>query len=506
MSHQPVKFALTAVICLALGCGGPRERANELVTSIVRADAGHEVDDAVDGGLGLGDARGGRDEGADGSHDLTPEPQPVAAPDTAADTVADAGAMIGTMPDASPESGPGPVADTSAPEHPIDVNGSVDSISPSETSPEAPSEPLGPATWRLALGGRHSCLLRDGVVQCWGFNQSGQLGNGGTADSSLRVTVSGLTGVKAIAAGGLHTCAILASGAVACWGSNAKGQLGNGTNKDSAVPVMVPGLSDVRALTASTSHTCAAHGGGSIACWGGDGNFPLGDGVTFHSAVPVAVKDPGGGNRTFQVDGYGLTAGELHTCALVKPGLMRPGSLWCWGASSYGQVGNGGGGNILEPVQVGIFDAESVGCGGRYTCVTLTDGTARCWGRNVQGALGNGKNLSSTVPVEVVNLAGATMVRGGLAHTCALTKTGQASCWGANDLGQLGDGSSADSSNVPVNVAGITTAIELATGDNHTCAVLTDSSVACWGNNSAGQLGGGIVGQNARIPVKVLGI
>jgi alpha-tubulin suppressor-like RCC1 family protein len=85
-------------------------------------------------------------------------------------------------------------------------------------------------------------MLSGGTVQCWGDNKAGQLGNGTTTDSSVPVTVSGITNATAVAAGGLYACAMLSGSTVQCWGDNKAGQLGNGTTTDSSIPVSVTGF------------------------------------------------------------------------------------------------------------------------------------------------------------------------------------------------------------------------------------------------------------------------
>ena len=95
----------------------------------------------------------------------------------------------------------------------------------------------------IAAGSAHTCaLLSDTTVKCWGFNSSGELGDGSTTNASTPVVVQNavtgavLSGVTAIAGGADDTCILLSGGAVQCWGFNGNGSLGNGTMTDSRIP------------------------------------------------------------------------------------------------------------------------------------------------------------------------------------------------------------------------------------------------------------------------------
>ena len=141
----------------------------------------------------------------------------------------------------------------------------------------------------ISAGPSDTCsLLGDGTVQCWGWNTYGQLGNGTTlTNSSVPVTVSGITNAVAVSTGNTHTCAVLSSGSIQCWGNNPFGQLGNGTTTDSSVPVTVSGITNAVAVTTGEANTCALLSGGSVQCWGGG---ELGNGTTTNSSVPVTVS------------------------------------------------------------------------------------------------------------------------------------------------------------------------------------------------------------------------
>jgi alpha-tubulin suppressor-like RCC1 family protein len=145
----------------------------------------------------------------------------------------------------------------------------------------------------------------------------------------------------------------------------------------------------------------------------------------------------------------------------------------------------------------GALTPTAVAGGGFHACMRLPDGTVQCWGENNYGQLGNGDgNLTnSSVPVAVRNLNTATRVVTGDGHTCALVgDNGAVQCWGLGDSGQRGDGSFNTISTVPGPVVGITGAVGVATRGYHSCALLGDGTVWCWGRNSDGQLGNGTAG------------
>jgi len=184
----------------------------------------------------------------------------------------------------------------------------------------------------IAAGGTHTCaLLTTGGVKCWGNNSNGRLGDGTTTWSNFPVDVSGLSsGVSAISAGGQHTCALLTTGGVKCWGFNSSGQLGDGTITNSSTPVNVSGLSSgVTAISTGWSSSCALLSTGAVKCWGGNGSGQLGDGTKTNSSTPLDVLTLSSGVSA-------ISAGYGDTCALLGGGVVK-----CWGANYVGQLGDG---------------------------------------------------------------------------------------------------------------------------------------------------------------------
>ncbi len=313
---------------------------------------------------------------------------------------------------------------------------------------------------RISTGLAHTCALTEsGQVKCLGDNSYGQLGSGTHADSRVLADVQGLKDpVVAVRAGGYHTCALTTAGAVTCWGANEKGQLGNNLSYESTVPTAVSALpGGVKAISAGGSHTCALLADGTVRCWGDNAFGQLGNGTRTSSSTPVPVRNLKGVTA--------ISAGAGHTCAIAATGV------WCWGNNIMGQLGDGSRTDRTTPVQVaGLSDVKAIAAGGMHSCALAANGQVRCWGFNGHGQLGDGTTTDSLIPVTVKNLDAAQAVSAGGVHTCAVSG-GQAYCWGFNRRGELGDGSNTDRSEpAPVSppTSGITA---LSAGGAHTCAL-----------------------------------
>jgi alpha-tubulin suppressor-like RCC1 family protein len=201
---------------------------------------------------------------------------------------------------------------------------------------------LGGASVSAAFGIFACALTTAGAARCWGDNTDGELGNNSQTESHVPVDVMGLSfGVNAIAAGGGHACALITNGSMECWGYNDWGELGNGSTANSLVPAGVSGLaSGVTAIAAGGLHTCAVATGGAVKCWGGNLTGQLGDGTTTQRDVPVDVSGLASGVAR-------VSAGNAHTCALTTAGAVL-----CWGSNLYGQIGDGTTDDHLRPVLV----------------------------------------------------------------------------------------------------------------------------------------------------------
>jgi len=155
----------------------------------------------------------------------------------------------------------------------------------------------------------------------------------------------------------------------------------------------------------------------------------------------------------------------------------------------------------FEPASVPANTVEDIATGGDgHTCAVLANRTVRCWGDNLYKQLGPTVNAPPAVPpvlvaspVPIAGITDAVQVVTGRGHACALRATGTVLCWGLNDSAQLGfaPGGGTDTTFTPTSVPGVSFVVQLAAGDAHTCALLLNGTVRCWGANGSGQLGNG---------------
>jgi alpha-tubulin suppressor-like RCC1 family protein len=387
-----------------------------------------------------------------------------------------------------------------------------------ETERTAPVAVTGITTaTQVSAGGDHTCaLLTGGSVACWGYNGDGQLGDGTTTDRLRPVPVEGISRATMISAGFYETCALLAGGTVRCWGGNADGDLGDGTTRGpdkcgldqcSRRPVAVHGITHATSITVGAFHACAALANGDVKCWGFNYYGQLGDGTRTNRATPVAVA----GITT----ATSVSASTLQSCALLAGGAVA-----CWGDNKDGQLGDdtltgparcGDSACSTTPVRViGITGATQISAGGDtseegdgdHACAVLSGGTVKCWGANYSGELGDGAIVDRSTPVSVRGVRRATQVTAGGYASCAVFGTGRITCWGDNSSGELGSETTTGFRTQPVAVKQITDATSATSGGYHSCAVLAGGKVACWGDNTNGELGDGTLGEAlTQVPV-----
>ena len=393
---------------------------------------------------------------------------------------------------------------------------------------------------RLDAGSEHTCVVLDnGRVRCWGLNSAGQLGYGNTGvfgknligdnetpETEGPVAFGGPDAVE-VATGSHHSCAILDDGGVRCWGLGADGRLGYGnvnTIGDNETPAGQANVSigpnrTATAVTGGGGHTCAILDNGKVRCWGDNGAGQLGYANT---AGQPAIGD----NETPVSAGYvdlgngrtatAIAAGLVHTCAILDNEKVR-----CWGSGDDGRLGYGNEDMIGDgetPADAGYVDlgagglgAKAIAAGQEHTCVILTNDKVRCWGQAFEGALGYGNTEAigddespDTATVGHVQLGGvnAISIAAGDSHTCAVLADTTVRCWGLPTEGQLGlvlgfgvvfppiGDSETPDSQPTVDLAG-RAGVAITAGGIHTCAAVATAHVHCWGNGSQGATGQG---------------
>jgi len=246
-------------------------------------------------------------------------------------------------------------------------------------------------------------------------------------------------------------------------------------------------LHDVVSVTAGNSSSCATHRQGTVWCWGQNDDGQLGSAPSgpIGWARPVDSVD---GATTAPAVAWG------HACVVASERVV------CWGANYDGRIGDGTTSPTRMPSDIGIERAEHVASGGRYTCASNPEGLW-CWGNLTGDGLGAGTPPTNVLDEPIRN------VSVGEEHSCAtLRDDGSVWCWGTNQYGELGDGSTKDASR-PVRA----TATEdhdvgkVVAGPHHTCALLEDRTILCWGRGRQGQLGNASE-ELAPEPAVVLGI
>ena len=399
-------------------------------------------------------------------------------------------------------------------------------VLPGAAQADQASAPTSSAAAGLDSGDAHTCaVVLDGRVRCWGFNANGQLGYANEATvgddeapgSVGPVDVGDGRRTRALGVGAFHTCALLDDATVRCWGSGIAGQLGRFQSLsdvgDNETPGSVPpvDLGDgrtARAVSAGSGHNCALLDDGNVRCWGLGYQGRLGYGS--HDSVGID-ESPGSVGPVFLGAGRtatAISAGADHTCAVLDNGQVR-----CWGDGSHGQLGYGSVEDVgddetpgmVPPVDLGDGNtAVAISAGGEHSCAVLENGSVRCWGNGAEGRLGYG-NTSAIGDDETPGIVGpvdlgqgrsAAAIAAGPEHTCALLDNGSVRCWGPNLAGQLGSGvaatigdNEAPGSAAPVDLGAGRSALAIGLGALHTCARLDDGSVRCWGSGENGRLG-----------------
>ncbi|MEM9187728.1 MAG: hypothetical protein AAGF12_01030 [Myxococcota bacterium] len=346
----------------------------------------------------------------------------------------------------------------------------------------------------VSAGRNHTCAINAAAeLWCWGRNAEGQLGIEESGELWTVPRRVNLTSVDSVAAGGAtdatsgHTCAISA-GELSCWGDNTFGQLGT---MDARTPTVVAGLpGPVIAVAAGGRHSCAIVDGGELHCFGDNREGQL-DGEPSASTGPVLVPA--------EVPVTSVALGDMHSCSHGE-------STECWGSNESGRVGR----NVAGPV-TGVSSVNSaretglLAVGGGHAITLATNGIVRCWGNNENGQCTGGENgFARASAVDGIEQNTVVDVAAGGAHSCAVRTDRTLICWGQNQAGQLGVGGEVLEARTPELVESVLGVAAVSTGGEHSCAIDTQGTLFCWGQNRSGQLGIGTEAE-ALTPMRVMG-
>jgi alpha-tubulin suppressor-like RCC1 family protein len=338
---------------------------------------------------------------------------------------------------------------------------------------------------QVAGGASHTCALhKDGTLSCWGLAEAVSAG-GSTIVAPAKI--AGVAGARALAAGVQQSCAIDGERRVQCWGEETFTVL----EEDGTTP-----LAEVGLLAMGLGFGCAANPRGTY-CWGHNDLGQLGRPLTLEQSALAVLGMPG-------LPRF-LAAGQT---VLTHDGDRR---LCGWGHNGTHELTDSDVTRVYTEPQCGeLPDVVQLVAGADHACVRHAAGTFACWGERYYGQLGTGGGVDDTADIPpygmVTSLAGPVVsLAAGASHTCALLADGAVTCFGLNSMGQVGPGATTSAQEVrqPAPVTGFAgRVVALAAGPaaQHTCAILADGSVQCWGSDSDGQLGDGVT---ARDPARM---
>jgi alpha-tubulin suppressor-like RCC1 family protein len=356
---------------------------------------------------------------------------------------------------------------------------------------------INPIKASIATGGTHSIAIKsDGTLLSWGFNYSGQLGNGTTnVHQFIPTPVNNAKDIVAIAAGGNHSLALKSNGTLLSWGGDTFGQLGDGgNNTDQPEPVAIIGAENIIAIATGGRHSLALKSDGTLLAWGGDDVGQLGNIATNATeSSPIQVSGAS--------DIIAIAAGSSHSLALKSNGTVLS-----WGSDSDGQLGDSDSiENQSTPVPVlNASNIIAISAGSNHSLALKSDGTILSWGSDFYGQLGDNDSVNKPKPVAVTEARNIVAISAGSSHSLALKADGTILSWGYDLHGQLGDGGINSVQLKPVSVGNANNIVGISGGGFHSLALKSDGTLISWGSDVYGELGNGGANEDQTTPVSVL--
>ncbi|KAH9256943.1 hypothetical protein BASA81_004764 [Batrachochytrium salamandrivorans] len=346
----------------------------------------------------------------------------------------------------------------------------------------------------LAAGLRHTCFVQsDQTLFCFGQHINTMYSQA-TASAPFPAPVLGAHNVTDVSSGDDFTC-FIGDGLPQCFGNNDNGQLGDGTTVNRARPSLVipftRGLAGYQ-IQAGHRHVCSTAGSAThpavLHCWGLGSSGQLGNNNTvdlFFAPTVARINHTMIGPKT-------ISAGAAHTCVATLTG-----EVYCTGSNLYGQLGDGTFTNRSVFTQVTVLGSNVLGtnCGAFHSCAVLNDYNVACWGSNSHGQLGNPRFAQSNFPVFPTGfqIGSGVFVGSGMYNTFVIHKESRnVTGFGDNSCGQLGTGDLLDYNTPQVFNHGARPIAEVRSGLHHVCVMFVDGQVACLGCDPYGQLGTGL--------------
>lgn len=344
---------------------------------------------------------------------------------------------------------------------------------------------VGSSSWTIVSAGDGFSLgiTTEGRLFSWGYNLSGEGGRLTTTDTFTPTLVSGpaATSWSAIATGGQFSVAITSLGALYTWGLGATGRLGDGTVVNKSSPVKI-GSNSWSSVGAGAATGYGIDISGRLYAWGWNNTGQLGISTLVNTSSPVLVSGPAATSWSL------IAAGQQFALAAT---LNR--TLYAWGLGTSGQLGNNSALTTSSPVQVlvpnQVLSWQQISTGGKHSLGIRSDQTLWAWGDSTEGQMGNGTLVGQSYPVQI-GASRWSAVSAGITSSVAIRSDGTLWAWGGNASGQLGILSLTGTSS-PVLVsgpAGVSWA-SVSAGTSHVLGITTLGILYAWGSNSTGQLG-----------------